>query len=135
MKRASYFVFVAFVTLLGACVGAGGPAAAGNTLVFAERESRQCESDGITPEASAQTLRAAGIDVLQSTCGSRTGVAFAAVCGGRTGEILIHRIRAVDVAEAQALGYFEVETLVDAAAGTNYVVVDCASRAPIPTAP
>lgn len=96
-----------------------------DVLVYGDREVRQCESDGISPEASAQILINAGIDVLQSTCGLRTGVAFPDVCGGATADILVHKIRSVNLADAEQLGFQEISTLVDAAAGTSYELVDC----------
>ena len=113
--------------------GTGGQLAApGNRLVFESRQSLQCESDGISPETSAQKLVNAGIDVLRSTCGNRTGVVFPTVCGGPTGEILVHEIRGVNVEDAQRLGFAQVSTLVDTTAGTNYELIDCADRTPIP---
>ena len=115
------------------CSDGGEGAGPGNTLVFADRQARQCESDGITVEASALVLINAGIDVIESTCGHRTGVAFPAVCGGPTSDILIHEMRTVNVGDAAALGFADVSTLVNAAAGTGYVALDCTDRAPVPT--
>lgn len=131
------FIACAVAALLAGCGGDGDGggkrfAAPGNRLVFESRQSLQCESDGISPETSAQKLINAGIDVLRSTCGNRTGVVFPAVCGGPTGEILVHEIRAVNVEDALRLGFAEVSTLVDVAAGTNYQLIDCADRTPIP---
>ena len=99
-----------------------------NLLVYADREARQCESDGVSPEASAQILINAGIDVLQSTCGIKTGVEYPAVCGGETADILVHEIRSVNLPDAEQLGFQEISTLTDAAAGTSYELLDCADR-------
>ena len=99
----------------------------GNIFVYADREAVQCESDGISPEASAQTLIDAGIDVLQSTCGARTGVVFPTVCGGGTPDILIHEIRSANQPDAEQLGFHEISALVDEAAGTSYELVACTS--------
>ena len=121
--------------LLAGCSSDDGTflAAPGNRLVFEDRQSLQCESDGITSAASAQRLINAGIDVLSSTCGYRTGVAFAAVCGGATGEILVHEIRAANVEDAVPLGFAEITSLVDVdvGAGLGYALIDCADRTPI----
>ena len=103
-----------------------GSVTPGNILVYADREVRQCESTGISLEASAQFLIYAGIDVLQSTCGIRTGVAFPDVCGGRTADILAHEIRSVNLPDAEKLGFYDIRTLIDPSAGTNYQFVDCA---------
>ncbi len=96
-----------------------------NISVFADREARQCESDGVSPEVSAQKLINAGIDVLQSTCGIRTGVLFPAVCGGATADILVHGIRSVNLPDAEKLGFQETSTLIDEAKGMGFVLVDC----------
>lgn len=103
-----------------------GSLAPGDSLVFADRGARQCESDGISPEASAQILIDAGIDVIDSGCGIRTGVEHPAVCGEGTVDILVHEIRTVNLPDAEPLGYLEISTLVNAAAGTGYELVVCA---------
>ena len=112
--------------LLAACTG-DSDTAPGDILVYADRGARQCESDGISPEASAQTLINAGIDVLLSTCGIRTGIVFPAVCGAGTGDIVVHEIRAVNLPDAEQSGFRLISTLIDAAEGTGYQLVDCAN--------
>ena len=99
-----------------------------DSLVYAGREARQCESDGVSPEASAQLLINAGIDVIRSTCGVRTGVEYPTVCGRGTGDILVHEIRSVNLPDAEQLGFQEISTLIDEAAGTSYELFDCAER-------
>lgn len=103
-----------------------GSVAPGDSLVFADRGARQCESDGISLEASAQILIDAGIDVVNSACGIRTGVAYLTVCGEGTADIVVHEIRTVNLPDAEPLGYLEINTLVNAAVGTGYELVDCA---------
>ena len=122
MRCAIYVVTL----LLVACPGDSDTP--GDILVYADREVVQCESDGVPLEASAQILINAGIDVLQSSCGIRTGVEYPAVCGGITGDILVHEIRSVNLPDAEQLGFQEIRTLIDAAAGTSYQLVDCANR-------
>ena len=102
----------------------------GDTLVFADRGAHQCQQDGMTPEVSAQRLIDAGVDVLKSYCGQRTGVAFPAVCGAPTGDILLHQIRAANLPDAERLGFQNVAQL--AAIGQGYVLVDCTTRRPLP---
>ncbi len=99
-----------------------------DTLVYVDREVRQCESDGVSLESSAQLLINAGIDVLQSSCGIRTGVLYPDVCGGATADILVHEIRSVNLPDAEPLGFQEIGTLIDAAAGTSFELIDCAVR-------
>jgi len=97
-----------------------------DVLIYVDRGARQCESSGMSADESAQTLIVAGVDVLQSSCGIRTGVAYAAVCGGETGQIILHEIRAVNLPTARQLGYELASTLIDTASGTGYQSVDCA---------
>lgn len=119
------FTVYAGSLLLAACTGDSDISAPGGILVYADREARQCESDGVSPEASAQILITAEVEILQSTCGIRTGVAFAAVCGGGTADILVHEIRSVNLPDAEELGFQEISTLINAAADTGYELVDC----------
>lgn len=105
----------------------------GDSLVFASRQARQCESDGISVDASAQILIDAGIDVIQSTCGYRTDLAYIAACGGGTGDILIHEIRTINLADAEALGFQDIAVLVDDAGDPAYSIINCMERAPVPT--
>ena len=116
----------AVTLLLAACVE--DSVTLDNSLVYANREVRQCESDGVSPEESAQILINAGIDVINSTCGIRTGVEYPAVCGRGTVDILVHEIRSVNLSDAEQLGFQEISTLIDAAVGTSYELVDCADR-------
>ena len=119
MRCAIYVVTL----LLVACPGDSDTP--GDILVYADREVVQCESDGVPLEASAQILINAEVEILQSTCGIRTGVAFAAVCGGGTADILVHEIRSVNLPDAEELGFQEISTLINAAADTGYELVDC----------
>lgn len=116
-----------------ACGGGqgGGDGGVSPTLVFKDRDARQCETDGLSPEQTARQLAEAGIDVLDSTCGRRTGVAYTSVCGAGTDDIVVHEIRAANVSHAEELGFARVETLVDAEQGTGYELLDCAERTPI----
>jgi len=91
------------------------------TLVF-EHGALQCEPV-VSLESSARKLLDAGIDVLKSSCGSQTGVGYAAVCGGLSGDVLVHEIRRVDLPEAERLGFQEIDVLVDA--GTGYRLAAC----------
>lgn len=119
---------------LGACGDeqASDDAAPGNALVFESRQSVQCGSRGITAQQSAQRLINGGLDVTRSGCGVMTGVAFAAVCGGGTGEILLHEIRTANVDDADRLGFAPVEELRNPATGQGYSWVDCQTGAILP---
>lgn len=109
---------VALGTLLLAACASNLPDA---TLVF-ENGAPQCEP-AVSLESSARKLLDAGVDVLKSSCGAQTGVGYAAVCGGLSGELLVHEIRRVDLPEAERLGFQQIEVLVDA--GTGYRLAVC----------
>ncbi len=140
MKRITLLLLTAATcATLGAC---GGDSAedqppnerlsSGEVLVFESRQAIQCGSRGLTTQQSAQKLVNGGIDVLESNCGVMTGVAYAAVCGIGTGDILIHKIRRVNLADAEQRGFSSVDTLRDPIAGTGYAKVDCDTGASLP---
>lgn len=105
----------------------------GITVVFEGRGRLQCDfTGGITPAQSAMKLTGAGVDVLQSGCGVMTGVAFAAVCGGPSGEILLHEIRTVNLDTAERAGFIPAQELVSRSAGTGYAWVNCETGATLP---
>jgi len=105
----------------------------GNTVVYEGRGRLQCDfAGGITPQQSAMKLTGAGVDVLQSGCGVMTGVAFAAVCGGSSGEILLHEIRTENLDTAERAGFIPAGELVSRSAGTGYAWVNCETGATLP---
>jgi hypothetical protein len=136
----------AFFALVAACVAGLGLAGCGeesdapienlrpgNLVVFEGRGRLQCDfTGGITPAQSALKLTNAGVDVLRSGCGAMTGVAFAAVCGGSSGEILLHEIRRENRDPAESLGFVPAEELTNRASGTGYAWVDCQTGATLP---
>jgi len=109
------------IFLLAAC--GSETSAPDGILVFADG-ALQCEPK-ISIESNAQLLTAAGIEVLQSSCGVKTGVSVASVCGAPSLNILIHEIPAAKLQDAERLGFHEVGVLVDEAAGTGYELTDC----------
>jgi hypothetical protein len=113
-------------------IGPPGQVRIGNTWVYEGRQSLQCGSRGLTTQQSAQKLINGGIDVVQSACGVMTGVAFPAVCGAGTGEILLHEIRTVNLVDAEQRGFKAAATLQNPARGTDYARVDCQTGAPLP---
>jgi hypothetical protein len=141
--------FQSLATLLAVCAlgaslsGCGGEGDAadspierlrpGNTVVFEGRGRLQCDfTGGMTPAQSAMKLTAAGVDVLRSGCGAMTGVAFPAVCGGASGELLLHEIREENLDTAERLGFVQAEELVDRRAETGYAWVNCETGAILP---
>lgn len=86
--------------------------------VFEARGNRQCEEGGITLDASRDKLAAARVAVHESACGARTDKMFPAVCGGPTGDILLHRIPKHELDMALQLGF-------DPAAQAQYEAGNC----------
>ena len=60
--------------------------------VMQARGNRQCEGGGVTLEQSRASLEGSGITVSESRCAVRTDRMYPSVCGGATGDILVHRI-------------------------------------------
>lgn len=71
----------------------------------------QCAPPALTRAQSAAKLTGAGIDVRRSSCGYIENVAYPAVCGAGTGEILLHDIPVSSLADAQAAGFASTDTL------------------------
>ena len=113
-------------------IGPPGQIRAGDMWVYEGRQSVQCGSRGLTTQESAQKLINGGIDVVRSACGVMTGVAFPALCGSGTGEILLHEIRSVNLVDAEQRGFKSVATLQIPAQGRDYARVDCQTGALLP---
>ena len=79
--------------------------------VFIGNGHTQCNDDAIPLSQTQMMLVHAGIDVLSSACGVITGVAYPAVCGGGTGEINLHTIRAVNLFDAERMGFRDVAAI------------------------
>lgn len=78
----------------------------GTTLwVMQAMGNRQCEGGGISLEQSRATLQQGGISVAESRCAVRTDRMYPQVCGGATGDILVHRIPSTMLDAALALGF------------------------------
>ncbi|SDJ57126.1 hypothetical protein [Microbulbifer yueqingensis] len=73
--------------------------------VFRARGNRQCENGGTTLEQSRNQLSAAGVEIQESRCGTRTDRMYASVCGGQTGDILLHLVRKTALDAALQQGY------------------------------
>lgn len=67
--------------------------------------SRQCEGGGTSLGDSARKLTDSGVDVQESRCGVRTDRMYPAVCGGPTGDILLHLIGRESLDAALELGF------------------------------
>ena len=116
------------VISLSAAVCAGNSVnatAAGNhETVYINNGSIQCESDGLSPAATAQTLMDNGIEVTLSQCGRLTGLAVAAQCGLGNININVHTINPGNLADAEALGFKSVAILKQDD-DKGYAIIEC----------
>jgi len=87
--------------------------------VYTGREAIQCESSGIDPDESAQTLIESGIDVLSTSCGYLP-IAVPAACGYGTVEFIAHEVRLVSLPDAIELGFANTDEI-----DGDYELVDC----------
>jgi hypothetical protein len=95
--------------------------------VFRYTGRTQCANDGLTLAQTNAILIQGGLDVLESACGVVTGIAFPAVCGGGTPNINIHRIRKVNVQDAERLGFNDVRDIgvKPGVPGTGFQMAEC----------
>ena len=108
VRRAAVLALAA--ALLAAACARQTTATPPTVQVYKSRGGVQCGDAGVTPEAMAQTLTAAGITALGSRC-VHDGFMRAAVCGAGNGEVNVYEIAATDVAAAKRLGFRELSTL------------------------
>ncbi|QKX18710.1 hypothetical protein [Microbulbifer sp. YPW1] len=104
----------------GADAGASQPVQDNQSLwVMEARGNKQCEGGGKSLAASGAELAQNGIRVQESRCAVRTDRMYPAVCGGATGDVLMHRIPASFLDAALELGF-------DPAKEGQYQFTDCA---------
>jgi len=74
--------------------------------VYEARGNKQCEQGGgISLEDSSAKLTGNGVEVQESRCGVRTDRMYPSVCGGATGDILLHLIGRGSLDAALELGF------------------------------
>jgi hypothetical protein len=108
MKK--YLLLTLIVPMLVGCE-AGRTGNPDVVQVFIGSGHTQCNNDGLTLAQTQMILVQNGVDVLGSACGTITGIGFASVCGGPTGEINIHQVRRVNLADAERLGFRNVAAI------------------------
>lgn len=79
--------------------------------VYEGRGSKQCEGGGTSLEDSAGRLTGNGVAVSESRCGVRTDRMYPAVCGGLTGDILLHLVGKGSLDAALELGFDPAEQI------------------------
>ncbi|HAO26252.1 MULTISPECIES: hypothetical protein [unclassified Methylophaga] len=113
------------LTILTSLVLLSGCAVEEPVMVYESRNALQCETSGISPTDSAEKLSTANIEVIETHCGQRTGVAYPAACGMGTGTILIHQIPQADLVAARQIGFQAVSELINLDEGTGYEFLEC----------
>jgi hypothetical protein len=102
------------------------PPPADSVRVFIATGHTQCNNDGVTLAQTELRLLQAGIDVLSSSCGAITGVAYIAACGGPTPDINLHYVRRANLPDAERVGFRNVTIIgTPTVPGTGYQVVNC----------
>ena len=98
-----------------------------NVLVYESNGKRQCEPAAITPQQSARRLTDAGVAVRSSSCAVLTSIAFPAVCGAPSGELVVHEIGESKTDAALRAGFTLVTTLRLGSGEPGYTTVACVS--------
>lgn len=98
---------------LAAALGTACGTVAAPVTVAQSLGTRQCEAGGMTPQALAQNLRAAGITVLSESC-AHDGRMRPAVCGAPDGRLAVFEVPGDQLARAQALGFVPLASLPEA---------------------
>jgi hypothetical protein len=130
MPFGSKCILLASVSLIVGCNSS--PEDIAEVQVFASAGIVQCQNNVITLAQSEMILVQGGIDVLASACGTINGISFPAVCGAGTSYINVHRVRRVNLAHAEQLGYRSVEDIgTPAVPGTGFTLIHCDTRLPI----
>lgn len=130
MRPGSKCLLLACVTLIVGCDTTEEDNA--DVQVFTGAGVIQCQNNVITPAQTEAILVQGGIDVLASACGTINGIAWPTVCGAGTSYINVHRVRRVNLAHAELLGFKNVEDIgTPAVPGTGFTLIHCDTRFPI----
>ncbi|MDD1782759.1 hypothetical protein LRP49_16420 [Enterovibrio sp. ZSDZ35] len=95
------------------------------TDVYIPKGAIQCETQGMTLSESTQRLASVGVTSVSAQCAEITGVMHSAVCGGQTGEIIVHTIATKEVLLAEQAGYKGVKALQSTGNDTGYIAIEC----------
>jgi len=125
-----YLPFLLTLVLLGGCNA--GDSATKAVMIYESRNALQCETAGIQPAESAAKLSIVDVEVMETHCGQKTGVAYPAACGMGTGAILVHAIAEADLDAAKQVGFQPVADLVNSETGTGYELIACEDESRLP---
>lgn len=82
-----------------------------SVIVYKSTSEIQCEFKGHPPEQTALELTKNGIKIIESNCGSISGMMNISVCGGGTSSVNIFNIDSKDLELAISLGFFSETSL------------------------
>lgn len=104
---------VVLVMLLSSCSGDSSDSSDQHSVYVYDTDLvRSCDHpENETLQQSAQALISEGVDVITSSCGEITGVAWPEVCGSPTGRINVHLIHRNNLVDAEPLGYKSVDRI------------------------
>jgi len=95
-----------------------------NIDVIISNGKLQCQDNAISINTTKAYLSEAGIEVESESCGQLTGLSYATVCGGGTGQIHIFSINQSALNEAENIGFTDSAKL---ESGVSYEKVSCSS--------
>ena len=90
--------------------------------VYIEKSDTQCNDDGLSLVEVSSYLSTADIEVNKAMCGFITGISYDTVCGGGTNNIYYFSINAVDLTQAENLGFTALSSL---DSGLSYEAKEC----------
>lgn len=125
----------AVAVLLSSCSGDSSDSSDRNSVYVYDTDLvRSCDHpENETLQESAQALVSEGVDVISSTCGEITGLAWPEVCGAPTGRINVHLIHRSNLVDVEPLGYKSVDRIGEVATddgagaqeGVGYELTEC----------
>jgi hypothetical protein len=117
------FLFVIFSIMITACDGSSLPEEAVMVDVYIHKGDTQCNNDGLLLSETTSYLIDSSIEVSSSQCAVLTGISTADVCGGNTLNIYVHTIKAIELIEAENLGFIDTSSF--SASELGYAIIEC----------
>jgi len=117
-------VMIVSLSAFGYITSSAQAADGDHVLVYINNGSIQCESKGLAPAVTAQTLVEHDINVTLSQCGTLSGLAVPAQCGTGNININVHTIDPADLADAEKLGFKPVAALKNGG-DKGYEITEC----------
>jgi len=117
------FLFVMCSIMITACDGSSLPEETVLIDVYIHKGDTQCNDDGLLLSETTSYLIDSSIEVSNSQCAVLTGLSTADVCGGNTLNIYVHTIKAINLIEAENLGFIDTSSFSSGELG--YAIIEC----------